>query len=414
MPYKDLYHDAYAAYADPPDTGVIPLPTISPVDPGLLLAGDRFWRALRSSHAIVIHVEVLTGSGQPPVDVSQFLDASKSSLDVSRQAIRRSGTLSFAGTEIVPTTADALLAPYGNELRCWYGIPFPDGTAEYVPVGTLRITKTAVKPSRVTLEVSDRAWIVQGARLEQSYSIAKGTPYSEAISALLAYVYPDVEMDIPDVPSSTPALLYDAEADPWDALQQMATACGYMLYFDPLGVCVMRAEPDLIDVDPVWTYNGSGEVHDDYDPDDWANLALYDTEHTWDTSEVYNAVVAVGENTSNDKPYRGVAYDLDPASPTFYGGKFGRRPLFWSSPLFTSSGMAAVGARTRLQSQTGLAESLTIPASPHPGLEPADPIRVVRPELGVDTIHQVDHYPLPLGPGSQQLETRVRRVVLGS
>jgi hypothetical protein len=194
----------------------------------------------------------------------------------------------------------------------------------------------------------------------------------------------------------------------------MATACGMTLFFDPLGVCVMRPEQDLIDLDPVWTFDGRPYVPGEtYDPDRWSNLALYDLEHTWDTGDTFNAVVATGESTSNDTPFRGVAYDLDPASPTFYGGKFGRRPTFWTSPLITSTGMASSSARTMLQKQLGLAESLTIPLSPHPGLEPGQPVKVLRPDMGIDTIHQVDHYTLPLGAGAGQLDTRVRRVVLG-
>ena len=377
----------------------------------------RFAALLADGHELAVKVEVLAGPDADPVDITPYF--TDGSLDVSRQAVRRSGTLSFAdkgdGTAIIPTGPNSLLAPYGNELRIWSGLRFPDGTEEFVPVGTLRITKPVVRYPSVTVELSDRAWVVQGARFEDSYTIPSGTNVGEAIRAGLVACFPQAVTNFADVSDVTGQLIYDAAADPWDSFQQLAQGIGHQLYHDPLGTCVLAAEPDQVDVPPVWTYDGKPNASLPYDPQDWANLALYDQEHAWDTDGVYNAVVATGESTDLAAPVRGVAYDSDPTSPTLYGGKFGKRPLFWSSPLLLSAGQAELAARTMLQKQVGLAESLRIPAVPHPALECGDPILVVRPELGINTLHLVDHFTLPLraGGGAQTIDTRVRRAILG-
>lgn len=376
---------------------------------------DRFGLLLRDSHETVAKVEVLVGASQEPVNITNYF--TDGLIEVARQEIRRYGAITFIdrgdGTQIVPTGPDSLLAPYGNELRVWSGMVFPDKTEEYVPVGTLRITKIVAKYPYVTVTLNDRAWIVQGAALEDSYTIPAGTNYSEAIQALLVAAYPQATYDIPVVSDATPLIVIDAFEDPWKHLQDMAVAVGHQLFFTPMGVCVMRPEQDFVDLDPVWTYDGKPNANIPYDPNDWANLALYDQEHTWDTEGVFNAVVAIGENASNSVPARGIAYDTDPTSPTLYGGRFGKRLTPVSNSLLTSNGQAEVFARTTLQGMVGLAESLTIPAIPHPALECDDSIKVIRPELGINTIHQIDHLTVPLRRGTQTIDTRLRRSVLG-
>lgn len=408
MPYLDTYFDNYSAYADAPGPIIVP-PVISPINPELLLATDRFWAALADHHDIHIRCEVITGPEDEPIDISPYF--SGGTLTVAKTDIRRVGTISFDDQDdgiiqIVPKTPDSLLAPYGNELQLWYGIPFADGTTESIPIGRFRIIKPTAQWPKVTLELRDRAWNIQKSLLEDSYTIAKGTPVSDAIRALAQFVYPQVVMDIPEVSEVTPKMVIDAFEDPWAHLQDMAVSVGHELFFDIVGTMVMPSEQDLLDIDPVWTFDGVTQ------PDASNNIALYDPEISWDTEDAVNAVVAVGESASNAKPVRGVAKDTDPNSPTRYGGKFGRHVMSVSSVTLTSDGQAQTLARTTLQRNMGLAEAITIPTLPIP-LEPGVPIRIRKDELGIDSTNQVDSYPFPLGPGTQSIQTRMRRVVLG-
>lgn len=380
---------------------------------------DQFQLALRDGQTLRTHADIIFGAGQDPIDVTPYWVSG--SVQVGSDSIRRSSSdIVFTdigdGVNVVPKTPDDLLAPYGNQLRLWAGIEFPNGDEEYTPVGTLRIISPQARYPRVQLTAKDLAWVAQ-APLEESYTIPAGTNTSDAIRGLLQFVAPDVAFDIPDVAETTPLMIIDAQEDPWSHIRDLASSVGHDIYFDAMGTCIMRPVQDLIDIDPVWTYDGAPADQGagiPYNPEDWANLALYDESVTYDSDDAVNAVVATGESTANAAPARGVAYDTDSASPTQYGGRFGRRPGFISSPLYTTDAQAHLAARTHLQKVVGIAESLTIPASTHPGLEPGNPVRVVRPNLGLDTIQAVDGFNVPLGTGgAQTLQTRQRRIILG-
>jgi Domain of unknown function (DUF5047) len=377
----------------------------------------RFDAAVTDGHERTVRVEVLTGPQAAPVDISEFFTGG--SLDVSRQQVRRSGQFTFTddGTSTVTVTSQGdLLSPYGNELRVWSGIRYWDGTEELLPVGTLRITGATMRYPTTTVEVSDRAWVVAGAKLEAPYQIAKGQDYDAAMAELLLLRYPAAVFDFPNVAATTPLLNFDTGTDPWDELQKMAAAVGFGLAFDVLGMCRLLGEQNVDS--PVWTYDG-GPADLPYHRDDpaWSNLALYDMQRALRTDDAYNVAIVTGESTSNAAPALGVARDLDPTSPTYYNGKFGIRvadPV--SSPRVTSAAQAGAAARRRLQGLIGLGESLTMPAVPHPGLDVDDAIIVIRNELGINTVHVLDQFPLPLraADGAQTLATRVRRLVLDS
>src|SRR5436190_17129404 len=180
---------------------------------------DKFIAALIGGHQTTVRVEVLPGGDETNrVDLSNYF--TDGSLDISRQAVRRSGTLTFVDRDssglIVPTDNDSLLAPYGNQLRVWSGIAFDDGTEELVPVGTFRITKCTSRYPRCTVELSDRAWIVQNAKPIRPYFVAQGTPWDVAIANLLGDRYNGVPVDIPSIEftSTTPRLTLDENTDP--------------------------------------------------------------------------------------------------------------------------------------------------------------------------------------------------------
>jgi Domain of unknown function (DUF5047) len=377
------------------------------------------WRlSLTSGPVMTSRVEVLVdGLETQRVDLSNYF--ADGSIHVSRQQVMRSGTLTFVDKDasglIVPTNPDSLLAPYGNQLRVFSGLQYPDGSEELVAVGTLRITKTSSRYPNCTVEVSDRSWIVSNARLETPWQVTAGTPWNTAIIELLNDRMPGVSFDITDAPlaeTTSPSLIFDEQADPWDALQTMAAkACGCLLFFDPYGIVRMADDTGVPD-EPVWTFDGKPNANLPYDSDDWANLVLYDMEVAWDTDSTYNAVVETGSSSSdNTASFRGVAKDTDPASPTQWDGPFGRKSLFETNELLTSSEQALQVARAKLQTVIGLAESLRIPSIPNPALAVNDAVMVIRPELGVQSLHVLDEFTVPLRTGVQDLQTRMLRVV---
>lgn len=379
---------------------------------------DRFARALTSDHERTTKVEVLTDPDQVPVDVTEWFDDGQ--VDVGRNTVRRSGTFSFvddgSGT-IVPDTPDDLLAPYGNELRIWSGIRFPDDTEELVPVATLRIVKTTSVSGRVTVEAADRSVNVSRNHYEKTKVIRRGTLWDQVVAQVLLERYPGAEIDFAASTDLTcPQVVVELDTDPWAWLQQVAAdTLEAQLYADPMGVFRLAPEEATPgDVVPVWTFDGRPLGQAPPVEDNWANLALYDQALEWDTAEMWNCVVVTGTSKDNAAvTYYGIAKDTVPDSPTRYGGKYGRSVKVETSELVTSNQQAGRAARTRLQALAGLPEALTFSAVPNPALDLSDAVLVRRPELGIDTIHLLDSLPLPLraSGGSQRVSTRLRRVV---
>jgi hypothetical protein len=155
-------------------------------------------------------------------------------------------------------------------------------------------------------------------------------------------------------------------------------------------------------VDPISAFYVEGETA----------LILPGATRSLSSSDAKNAVVATGENSSNEQTFRGVAYDLDPLSPTQYGGKFGRRPMFFASPLLASNDQCAKAAHSILQKQLGITESVQFTGFVDPRLEVSDIVRVEQPRSGIAATHVLDQVVIPLraseGMGAT---TRARQLV---
>jgi hypothetical protein len=70
---------------------------------------------------------------------------------------------------------------------------------------------------------------------------------------------------------------------------------------------------------------------------------------------VANAAVFTSERQDGTPPQFGQAFDLDPTSPTFYNGPFGRKPIVIQNQAAFTQPQCLVGAKTQLN----LARSLT-------------------------------------------------------
>jgi Domain of unknown function (DUF5047) len=374
---------------------------------------DKFRRHLPGDHEVTTKVEAYPDPDADPIDISSYFEGG--SITVAPQEIRRSGTITLVDGDggLLPLTQSSPIAPYGAELQISHGLAYPDGTEELVPQGRFRIVQLPARYPTINLNIYDRAWIVRRALLEAPLTIPAGTLYVDAIRLLLTTAYPSIVLHVVDSEDVTPTIVLEDQADLLAEAQKMATAMGYVLYFDRIGEGHLEPEPDVAAAEAVWSYDdASNEFIPRADPH-WSNLATYDQDIDWDTDNVYNAVIATGENTDNDTAFRGVAKDLDPTSPTYYGGKFGKAPMFYTSPLITSNQMAQKAAATRLQSILGLDEGLQFSAVPHPALDLGDPVLVVRRELGINQVHIIDGFTLPLrASGLQTIETRRRKVVL--
>jgi len=345
------------------------------------------WRnAVAQSHTMAVLVEVLSS----PTTVAAVLDSVNTgtvTLD-ARAASRGRMDLSIIaepGSELVPTTPDSLLAPYGNELRISRGIRYPDHTLELMPLGVYRLDEAYIDdtPDGLLVQLAglDRSVHIIAARFEDPYEIASGTNVETAILTTVQAAMPDVVSVFPGVTFTTPTLRAAEGDDRWAFVQEIATACGLSLYFDGLGR--LRLAPIAGGAVVATLAEGTDGV-------------LLHAGRRWNSTGAFNKVIATGENTGLATPVRGSAVDDNPLSPTYYGGPFGKRPRFYQSQFITTSGQATAAAAAILARELGTTQEIDFGTITDPSLEPGDTVRITRLRAGIDENHVIDGLTIPL------------------
>ena len=240
------------------------------------------------------------------------------------------------------------------------------GVPELVPLGVFS-TDTATKPranaNAVTWAGSDRGKKISAARFTDAYSIASGTTLASAGAALLSSRWAPCPFDFSNVLETIQApIVWDAgaDSDPWDLVRKMFADFGYDLHFDGLGICRAEPVPDPATIAANFDF-GVAQTN---------LITEGNTEGS--LTETYNGVICTGEGANIDPPVQGVAWDTDPASPTYYLGGFGMRPYFMSSPILTTAAACLKAAQTTLARVKGSKEQLSFCAVVNPALEPLD------------------------------------------
>lgn len=344
---------------------------------------DRFLARLAESHRVATRVQLMLTDGRV-LD----LEHTGGSVTVDRsQAIRRTCTVTLADPSVIPRTAADQLATYGARLRISRGVDYGDGSSELVPLGVFRLDSVDgdVSVGPVTLQGKGLEAVVQDDKLTAPYT-ATGTVVG-AVTALIQRSIPtaDVLSRITDTPIGTTA--YDVQADPWAAVQEIAAAAGAEVYADADGSFVIATLPDLLTTTPVWAVEaGEGGVY-------------ISGSRGMSSDNVYNGVLASGENTAdNTPPVSYLATDTDPGSPTYWGGPFGRRPMFYSSSTLTTVTACAAAANLKLAAARAPNATGNFSSLPNPALEPGDVIRVTHPD-GTRELHQVASVSVSLDEG---------------
>lgn len=347
---------------------------------------DEFLAALRGPHEIVTTVDVYDQGeavlGDIPVVGGQLI-RDRTALNYGRVS------LEVASPDLAPLVPADQLGPAGFEVFVKRGIRFPNGTEELVPLGFFGIQDANVDGVSMTtsIEAVDRSQKISDARLETDRHIAPGTDSGLAALSLITDVMPDVTFDIDGVVTEVSGrLVWEAQSDRWQIVVDLFKVFGAEVRFNGIGAFVGRPEPDVRTDDPVWIV------------DEGSNGVLVSVDMAWSRRPSYNRAIITGTNTEFGVTYRGVATDSAPASPSYYSGRFGAKPIFLFSPHVTSNATALTAAKALLRSKQGVAMSLDFSAVPNPALEPGDVVTVKRGLLGLNMAVVVDSITLGLGP----------------
>lgn len=326
-----------------------------------------FLQALTGPHSIDVQADVyyagsLIAAGLPIADGSVTLDRGSK--------VRRTLSLTVSDVSYLPWSATDPLAVYGQQIVVRRGIKL-NGAVEYAALGTFRINEpvgdTLMGP--VTLTGSSSEVIIQDDKFVTPTTTAGlGTGCYDVIAALIRQTLPSAAIINATSGARNPACsvaTWDAQADRWDAVSQIATAMQAEIYVDAIDRFVVADVPNVLSSAVVWDVaEGEGGT-------------LMSASRQMSRSAVYNAVVASGENTSsNIAPVSAIAKDVDPASPTRWGGPFGKVTKFYSSALLTTTDACTSAASSMLFDATAPNIQLTVTASPNPALEPGDCLRL--------------------------------------
>jgi hypothetical protein len=191
-------------------------------------------------------------------------------------------------------------------------------------------------------------------------------PYDQAAVAMVTNRLPTQEdFSVVSANRTTDLLIYGlSQSDAWQDIRDLATACGFEAFFDVAGTFTFRQVRDPRITPPVWTFTD----------DATCTVTQIDRELTDD--QTLNYIVVKGESTSSQNPVSAFAYDNDPSSPTYVGGRFGAHGAVITIPSVTTAEQAQTAANAILYASIGSCETTTITTVPIPFLECGDCVTV--------------------------------------
>lgn len=362
-------------------SGFLDVVTSTPTASGVGAAGATDLESTLYAENIRVCVKVLASDG------TELRIANGSVSMDSTRSITRTCTLEVIPAEMsTKQLFDYLMTP-GLELTVYRGV-YVSGLPEYVPLGVFSadsIEMSYTVQSAVKFNGSDRSKRIAKNKFVDAYEIAPGNDLATAVNDLLKDRWPNTVTSFGNVSSTINALqLFDSgeSSNPWENARKMMMDHGWDLNFDGVGVARAQAIPDPATVNPVFDF-GVGET----------NMVIGGN-LKGTLEQTYNGVVVTGEGTGVAVPVRAIAWDEDPASPTFAGSTFGRVPMFYSSSLITTEAMAQVVADSMLAKVKGRAQQLSWPAVVNPALEPLDVVSVTL--NGVKSYLVLDSLTIPL------------------
>jgi hypothetical protein len=366
---------------------------------------DFFYESIRKSHRVISWIDVIA----PDQEVVQ-LPAIDGQVDADRTAAfrRKLSAQCIDPTGLItPRNQGEVLTPYGTELRAYRGIRYSESEDDYevCPLGVFRLSRSSITDNNagspvITLEAFDRSRTISRNKFKVPYVIAANTSLMTALQEIAKMTFPDCEFDvITSSLTATAPQLYEAGADPWEAISKLARSMGCEAYFDVDGRLAVLPPHDVNALTaPDFTYiEGEG------------NIAL-DMSREYSDEGVFNGYIVTGESVGDQlPPVRGEAWDENPTSPTYRFGPYGEVPGFITDSNAKTQEQCQAIAQAQLALTLGATSRLNMTGIVNPSYECSDVVQVKREKAKVDGLYVVDAFSVPLRAMTQSLSLRELR-----
>jgi hypothetical protein len=307
--------------------------------------------------------------------------------------------LSFTCDESLwPVNNTDLLAPYGNEIRAWYGVQAGAAPAYVWQVFRGRIDSITLEENAVvSVQCVDRAAAVKESGFPRPENSQVGDLVTLEYRRLVTDSVPDATFGTFDaIGTITPELTW--EQDRGDACDDLAKAAGAFWYALANGDYVLRFIPWAVTQTSLLTLSdGEGGV-------------LYSAVPVKSRTDVFNQITVTGERADGTTPVFAIVQDTDPASPTYISGPFGVRSKTVGLQAAVTQGQANSLARTLLRLSKALTQTWTLSMPNDASLELGDAITInargLPPELQVVhgfTLSLLGDSPMTIQTQAQQL-----------
>ncbi|MFD8496347.1 DUF5047 domain-containing protein [Amycolatopsis sp. NPDC059657] len=307
--------------------------------------------------------------------------------------VRRTGQIT-ADPRFWNRSPGQLLSPFGSAVQIYYGIGLRSGDFEYVPLAYLSIDESSrERPvdggADIPVKLVDFSQRVAEDRFDAPTQTVDGaTAVAEIARLVRDTLGPGIALV--DLTGSTQiAPVIEIERERWaDGVEKLADAIAGEAFFDQINRLTVRPQPTLADP-PAWSIRtGPG-----------GNL-LRITD-TLSRDGVYNRFIASGQRSDGAEPVYAVSTDTDPASPTYWGGPFGKKSRFMTSPLLTDEDQCQAAADAQRERGRGVSASISMKVVVNPALADGDVLDVQDDDAG-RSLQIIDKLSTPLEPETEQ------------
>jgi len=358
----------------------------------------RYRDALVRPHTAYNRVDVLARDGTVLYSGTMgeglpFIEGSVRATLTSRVARVLSLTVDRSWFPVLPSgevDPDGLLSPFGNRIAAYRGILYGDRSIVQFPVFFGRIETVAMgRSGQVTLTANDLAADVVDAIFETPQSSVPTNTINAEFRRLVLGALPDATFGTSDLTGvKIPPIAW--QSDRAQALDDMSATVAMLWYPLADGSFVQRLTP--------WTNPGQVAQLSLTDGTGLAPGALggiADWTITVSRTGVYNSVIFASERQDGSSPQHAIVRDLNPTSPTYFLGNFGRKPLLIQNQAALTQSQCLQAATNQLRAATAITQTWDpVSIVPDASIELGDLVQMQAD--GVSSTQVISGFTLPL------------------